>query len=123
MSHNNTNHSHTTHHPHTMPVSLYKKILMWLLFLTIVTVAVSRIDFGAWNTVVALGIASLKAMLVLLFFMHLKFEDPIVWMYAAIPVMLVLVLLAGVFVDNPLREDVHSLPQQQEVVVGHAAHH
>jgi cytochrome c oxidase subunit 4 len=45
-----------------------------LLCLTVATVAVSRVDFGQLNVVVALGIAVAKATLVALFFMHLKYE-------------------------------------------------
>jgi cytochrome c oxidase subunit 4 len=45
-----------------------------LVALTAVTVAVARLDLGAANVAVALGIATLKASLVALFFMHLKYE-------------------------------------------------
>jgi cytochrome c oxidase subunit 4 len=45
-----------------------------LLILTGVTIAVARVDLGTWNVVVALAIASLKACLVALFFMHLKYD-------------------------------------------------
>ena len=45
-----------------------------LLALTALTVAISRLNLGAANVAVALGIAALKASLVALFFMHLKYE-------------------------------------------------
>jgi cytochrome c oxidase subunit 4 len=45
-----------------------------LVALTAVTVAVARLDLGAANVAVALGVATLKASLVALFFMHLKYE-------------------------------------------------
>ncbi len=63
------------HHPHIIPYKTYMQILLVLLFLTVVTVAVSRVDFGVLNTFVAMGIASVKAGLVLAFFMHLKYDD------------------------------------------------
>jgi cytochrome c oxidase subunit 4 len=44
-----------------------------LLALTAITVALSQVDFGRVNIVVALGIATLKASLVAAFFMHLKY--------------------------------------------------
>ncbi len=50
------------------------KILLFLFVLTGVTVGVSYIDLGRFNVWVALIIASVKASLVLLFFMHMKFE-------------------------------------------------
>lgn len=64
--------SHTANHitgPRT-----YFFILLALLALTVVTVSVSYVDFGNMNTVVALIIASIKASLVALFFMHLRHE-------------------------------------------------
>lgn len=49
-------------------------IWILLLILTGITVGVSRFDLGAINIWVALGIASLKASLVVFYFMHLKSE-------------------------------------------------
>jgi cytochrome c oxidase subunit 4 len=45
-----------------------------LLTLTAVTVVSSRLDLGPFNIVLALAIAALKATLVALFFMHLRYE-------------------------------------------------
>jgi cytochrome c oxidase subunit IV len=46
-----------------------------LLFLTLVTVLATRIDFGAnINLAIAMAIAVIKATLVVLFFMHLKYD-------------------------------------------------
>lgn len=45
-----------------------------LLVLTGITVGVSQLDLGALNIWAALGIATLKASLVILYFMHLKSE-------------------------------------------------
>ncbi len=50
------------------------KILLFLFALTGITVGASYIDLGQFNVWVALIIASVKASLVLLFFMHMKFE-------------------------------------------------
>lgn len=49
-------------------------VLLALLGLTGLTVGVSFIDMGKLNVWVALGIASVKASLVLMIFMHMKFE-------------------------------------------------
>ena len=45
-----------------------------LVGLTAVTVVTSRVDLGTFNVVLALAIAGLKATLVALFFMHLRWE-------------------------------------------------
>ncbi len=50
-------------------------VLGTLLILTGVTVGVSYFDMGIFNVPIALGIACFKVSLVLLFFMHLKYES------------------------------------------------
>ncbi|MHC4178381.1 MAG: cytochrome C oxidase subunit IV family protein, partial [Planctomycetota bacterium] len=46
-----------------------------LMVLTAITVAVSYFDFGALNLVVAMGVATIKASLVALYFMHLRYDS------------------------------------------------
>ena len=62
-------------HHHIIPLSVYFKVIAALMVLTVVTVAAARVDFGAMNTIIAMLIASVKAGLVLAFFMHLKYDD------------------------------------------------
>jgi cytochrome c oxidase subunit 4 len=57
---------------HEHSISFYVGILFALLALTGITVGAAFINLHAWNPVVALAIASLKAVLVVLFFMHVK---------------------------------------------------
>ena len=51
------------------------RLCFW--FLTAITVAAAQVNFGPWNTVIAMGIASIKAGFVLAFFMHLKYDNKI----------------------------------------------
>jgi len=74
-----------------------------LLLLTVVTVLVSYVDLGLWNAVVALLIASVKASLVALFFMHLKSESRLVWGFALVPVLFLALILLGTLSDTLLR--------------------
>ena len=60
---------------HIIPFKVYIKVLSALLVLTVITVAVAQVDFGVLNAVIAMGIATVKAALVLLYFMHLKYDD------------------------------------------------
>jgi cytochrome c oxidase subunit 4 len=60
------------HEQHIDSVGTYVKILVALLVATGVTTAVSRLDLGPFNTIVALSIASAKMLLVALFFMHIR---------------------------------------------------
>lgn len=58
---------------HIVPVSVYVTVWVALLILTALTTGVAYIDLGVFNTVVALLIAGIKMMLVVLFFMHVKY--------------------------------------------------
>jgi cytochrome c oxidase subunit 4 len=61
---------------HATAASTYAKVLGTLLVLTVITVLAAGFSFGSWNVVIALGIASVKASLVALFFMHLRHDKP-----------------------------------------------
>jgi cytochrome c oxidase subunit IV len=60
---------------HVMSSKLYYAIWITLMCLTVVTAAVSFVDLGPFNTIVALVIATIKALLVVLFFMHVKYTS------------------------------------------------
>jgi cytochrome c oxidase subunit IV len=53
-----------------------------LLALTLLTIGVAYLDLGPLNVVVALGIATGKALLVMLFFMHLLYSSRLTWVIA-----------------------------------------
>ena len=74
-----------------------------LLLATVVTVLVSYVNLGMMNVVVALLIASVKASLVALFFMHLKSEDRLVWGFALVPIVFLALIIIGTLVDTMLR--------------------
>ncbi|HEY2389287.1 MAG TPA: cytochrome C oxidase subunit IV family protein [Candidatus Binatia bacterium] len=63
----------STAHDHVVPLSVYFGIFATLLVLTGVTTAVAFVDLGRMNVFVALTIAVVKASLVLLYFMHLRY--------------------------------------------------
>jgi len=60
---------------HIVPLGLYALIGGLLLIMTGVTYGVSLIDLGPLNTIVALCIATFKATLVVLIFMHVKYTS------------------------------------------------
>jgi cytochrome c oxidase subunit 4 len=68
----NENHEHKHH---ILSIKTAGIILGLLLLLTAITVAVSRIDLGFFNVAAALALATTKALLVILFFMHMKYEN------------------------------------------------
>jgi cytochrome c oxidase subunit IV len=59
---------------HIVPRKTYFAIFAALLVLTYLTLQISVFDLGVLNTVAALAIAAIKATLVVLFFMHLKYS-------------------------------------------------
>ena len=63
------------HHPHVLPMKVYIGVWLGLLFLTVVTVAVSYVDVGPLNIVLAMLVAAIKGSLVCAYFMHLKYDD------------------------------------------------
>lgn len=80
-----------SNHP-VMRFKTYLNVLFLLLFLTVVTVAVAQINFGMFNVVIAMVIATIKAAFVLLYFMHLKYDDKLYWGILGIAVLFVFLL-------------------------------
>jgi len=67
----------TEAHTHIVPYRIFIIVWLVLLALTGITVAAAQFNLGALNVWVALGIATLKAGLVIAFFMHMKYETPL----------------------------------------------
>jgi cytochrome c oxidase subunit 4 len=82
-------------HEHILPARMYVTIWITLMVLTVVTAAVSFVDLGPFNTVVALLIASFKAVLVVLFFMHVKYTSDRLTKMVIVSVLFWLLLLLG----------------------------
>ena len=68
---------------HVAPIRLYYLIFGALMIGTIITVAVAFVDLGPMNNVVMLTIACVKALLVVLFFMHVRWSTRLTWVVAA----------------------------------------
>lgn len=108
-----TSHSHAAHadhghdHSHEHGWKGYLNILIALLILTIITVGASRIDFGSpvANVVIAMTIATIKATLVALFFMHLKDDKPINGLIFVSTLLFLGVFLGFCLVDADSRYD------------------
>ena len=77
--------THATHH--IVPTRIYYVIFGLLILCTYLTVQVAYLDLGIFNSIVALGIASFKAAIVVLYFMHVKYSPRLTW----------LVVIGGVF--------------------------
>jgi cytochrome c oxidase subunit 4 len=80
---------------HIVPVRTYISIWLALLVLTGLTAGVAFVNLGPFNTVVALVIATLKALLVVLIFMHVKYASDRLTKVVLVSALFWLLLLLG----------------------------
>lgn len=99
-------HEEVHHHGPKNPPRVYLLTLTGLLILTIVTVAVAHFDLGEFNVFAAIGIATIKATLVALFFMHLLHDKPMNAIILCTAFILLGLLLSFCFLDSGTRYNV-----------------
>jgi len=75
---NVNNPEHQEHHV-VGPVT-YSIVFATLLICTLVTILAAKVEMGVFNPIVALGIASFKGVIVILFFMHVKYQSRLIKM-------------------------------------------
>ncbi len=105
-----SNTEHAAHH--ILPVRVYLTVGAALLFLTGLTVLVAQYNLGEFNLIVALLIACTKASLVVLFFMHLKYDSKLyatVFIGALVFVTLFIILT---MIDTETRGEVNPIVKQ-----------
>jgi cytochrome c oxidase subunit 4 len=86
---------------HITPARHYYLVFLSLVILTVVTVGIARVDLGAMNTPIALAVAGLKATLVILIFMGVRFNTPLTKVVAASG-FLWLIILFGITLSDYL---------------------
>ena len=84
---------------HISPVRTYVLIFAMLMVFTAITVAVAFTNLGPFNFPVAISIAIVKATLVILFFMHVKYSTRLTWAVVAGSVFWLGILLALLMSD------------------------
>ena len=94
---------HAHGHGYHPPITLYYKVFGALIVLTAITIVVAFQDFGVFNNIVALGIAGIKTTLVVLFFMHVKYESRITKLFVAAGFFWLAILLAFTLQDTETR--------------------
>lgn len=88
--------------PHVLPPRVLLATGGALLALTVTTVALSLVDFGRANVVIALAVATLKASLVALFFMHLKYSNRFLLVVIASAALFAALMIGFVLLDTTL---------------------
>ena len=84
---------------HIAPKSLYYLIFLALMIGTALTVLVAKFDLGPLNNIVMLTVACAKAMLVILFFMHLRWSSRLTWIVAGSGFFWLLILFSITMAD------------------------
>ena len=84
---------------HIVSVPVYRNVFRALVVLTIITVWAAFQDFGVFNLFIAMLIASVKAGVVTLMFMHLNYESKIFWGIVIYPLFIFVLILAGTLGD------------------------
>lgn len=97
---------------HIIPLKVYLRVGATLLFLTVITVAVSQFDFGEFNLIVAMAIAALKGILVALFFMHLKYDNKFYMIIFTTALIFLAVFIILTMMDTQTRGDIYNYEMQ-----------
>jgi cytochrome c oxidase subunit 4 len=84
---------------HIVSPVVYVGVFLALMVRTGLTVFASTVDLGMWNTPVALLIAITKAVLVVLFFMHVKYSSRLVSLAVGAAMLWLVLLISGVIAD------------------------
>ena len=88
---------------HVSSIKLYVGIFLTLMVLTTVTIAVAYVNLGEFNKVVALAIASFKATLVVLYFMHAKYASRLTKLVIVSGFFFLAILLSETMIDYASR--------------------
>ena len=94
--------SETTAH-HVVPLKIYIAVFTALMVFTAITVGAAFLDLGPLNNVVMLGIAIVKATLVIMFFMHVKYSTRLIPLVAAGGFFFLLILFGITMADYMTR--------------------
>ena len=95
---------------HIVSRKMYYSIFGALMVLTLLTVLVARVDLGLFNTVVAMTIAVIKALVVILFFMHVRWSSQLTKVYVAAGFLWLAIMIVITLSDYRTRNWI-SMPQ------------
>jgi cytochrome c oxidase subunit 4 len=89
---------------HIVPVRIYVTIFLALMALTGLTVWIATLDLGPFNAIVALTIAVAKALLVVLYFMHVKYSSRLTMVFVAAGFVWLVIMVALTLSDYYTRQ-------------------
>jgi cytochrome c oxidase subunit IV len=91
------------HTSHIVPYKTYVVILLTLLTFTALSILITSFDLGPLAVSAALLLASLKTTLVLLYFMHLKFEQRLFGIMVGVVLVVFIIVIVITFLDYSYR--------------------
>ena len=94
------------HTHHIIPLQTYFKVFGALMFLTLLTVLAAKIDLGSFNIVLAMLIAIAKSILVLLFFMHLYYDNKTNLLFFLGSVLFLIIFISFTYFDVAYRDGI-----------------
>ena len=94
------------HIHHIIPLQTYFKVFGALMFLTVFTVLASKVDLGSFNIILAMLIAIMKSALVLLFFMHLYYDNKTNLLFFLGSVLFLIVFISFTYFDVAYRDGI-----------------
>jgi cytochrome c oxidase subunit 4 len=86
-----------------VPKKIYYRVAAALFVLFAMTVAVAYIDLGGLNIYIAMSIAILKATLVVLYFMHVRYQTKLTWIFASAGFLWLIILFVLTLADYTTR--------------------
>jgi len=105
--------SEPQHKEHIVPQSVYLTIVIVLMVLLVLTVLAAFTDVDhftrnhhlgtGWNTAIAMIIAVVKGLLIILFFMHVKYSSKLTWVFAAAGFIWLVIMFVLTFTDYATR--------------------
>jgi cytochrome c oxidase subunit 4 len=112
-SHDPLGHDDHAHHP---TVGTYLAVFVALMLLLVATVVAAEIEIGVdkephpahavssfWNLIIAAAIASTKALLIIMFFMHVRYSTPLIWLVSGAGFLFLAIMFAFTFADYMTR--------------------
>ena len=78
---------------------IYLLVWLWLLALLAVTVGVSYVHLGRLNLVIAVGIAVIKSLVIILYFMHVRYSSKLIWIFVGAGFFWLGILVVGTMGD------------------------
>jgi cytochrome c oxidase subunit 4 len=99
MSHNAASAASYGHaEPHVTTTS-YLVVYAALIGLMLLTIFAALFDMGAANFIVAIGIAAVKMVLIIMYFMHVRYSDKLTWVFSSAAFLWLIILVVGFLND------------------------